>query len=71
MESKTRYEVIEKKGKPFLRMWHPIYRERGGYYDSMIYCIKSKPFIRYIGSKWYLEPDMIRQLQALKGARTI
>jgi hypothetical protein len=50
------YEVVIKNGKPFLRMWHSIYQN--GYYDSMIYKAKSeKPYIKYLGSTWYIEDD--------------
>ena len=35
-EGNNKYEVVMKNGKPFLRMWHPIYDWEGGYHDCMI-----------------------------------
>lgn len=35
--TETRFEVVIKNGKPFLRQWHPVFQYEGGYHDSMIY----------------------------------
>lgn len=48
-EGNNKYEIVMKNGKPFLRMWHPIYDWEGGYHDCMIYKAKTDaPYIKYM-----------------------
>ena len=68
----TRYEVVVKNGKPFLRMYHPIYDYQGGYNDSMIYKAKTDaPYIKYMSGylgKLYLEDEMKKELRKIMAA---
>lgn len=67
----TTYEIVKKNGKPFLRMYHPIYDYQGGYYESMIYGAKTeKPYIKYMSGylgKTFLDEELKEKLrEALK-----
>lgn len=71
--TETRFEVVMKDGRPYLRQWHPIYNCEGGYHDSMIYKARTEaPYIRYLSSYLGdipLNDEMKNQLKsALKGA---
>lgn len=71
--TETRFEVVIKNGKPFLRQWHPVFQYEGGYHDSMIYKARTEaPYFRYMSSylgNIPLNDEMKEQLKAaLKGA---
>lgn len=65
----SRFEVVMKNGRPFLRHWHPIFKWQGGYEDRMIYGAKTDaPYIKWNWEKLTLEDYMIEQLRKLQAA---
>ena len=64
----SRFEVVLKNGRPFLRHWHKIFEWNGGYEDRTIYGVKTAtPYIRWYFQKLELEPYMKEQLRSLLG----
>ena len=58
MSEKTKFEVIQKNGKPFVRMTSGAYVT-----DMKVWKVKTDaPYVRYLGHFFYLDEDMKRQL---------
>lgn len=62
----SRFEVVLKNGRPFLRHWHKIFDWNGGYEDRTIYGVNTvTPYIRWNFQKLELDSDMKEQLRNL------
>lgn len=62
----SRFEVVLKNGRPFLRHWHKIFDWNGGYEDRTIYGVNTAtPYIRWNFQKLELSSDMKEQLRNL------
>lgn len=69
MKDNSRFEVVQKNGRAFLRHWHPLYDWRGGYEDRMIYGAKTEtPYIKWNWLRMELDAEMIEQLRAIQAA---
>lgn len=65
----SRFEVVLKNGRPFLRHWHKIFDWKGGFEDRTIYGARTAaPYIKWNWLKLELEDEMKEQLRNLLAA---